>query len=209
MHITRLTLILIAVATSSVHTQGPTFDVVSIKRDTTGTGPLGSNGRSERPDGSFTLLNTPIATVIARAYPPAVPADMVGLPEWATVGGDRYDVIAKSSLSRPATPDERAAMFRAMLADRFKLAAHMENREQPVYDLVLARRDGRLGPGITKVDVDCDAQYAAARAAAEAATNAGTPPPRPSPTDFTVPPPACTLRTLNAFLRDRSGDRLG
>lgn len=49
-------------------------------------------------------------------------------------------------------------MLRAMLADRFKLALHVENREQPAHDLVLAHRDGRLGPGITPFDVDCDAQ---------------------------------------------------
>ncbi len=31
-----------------------------------------------------------------------------------------------------------------MLGDRLKLAVHFEKREQPVYDLVLARSDGRL-----------------------------------------------------------------
>jgi uncharacterized protein (TIGR03435 family) len=36
-------------------------------------------------------------------------------------------------------------MLRAMLADRFRRLVHFEKREQPVYDLVLARSDGRLG----------------------------------------------------------------
>jgi uncharacterized protein (TIGR03435 family) len=213
MRIARLTVLLMAVASAIVRTQapppsaaaGPTFDVVSIKKNTAGG--LGSSGSSERPDGAFTLLNIPVGILIGRAYPPAVPADMVGLPGWAM--SDRYDVSATSPLSRPATPGERATMFRAMLADRLKLAAHMENREQQVYDLVLARRDGRLGPGLTKVDVDCDAQYAAERAAAEAATSRGTPPdPRPR-SDFKAPPPSCTLRTVPAVFRDRFGDQLG
>jgi uncharacterized protein (TIGR03435 family) len=202
---TKLIGLLLVVSTASVRTQtptlsgaaGPTFDVVSIKKN---TGALGSNV-SERPDGGFTFLNIPVGFLLARAYPPAVPADMVGLPGWAM--SERYDVSATSPLPHP-TPEERMAMFQAMLADRLKLTAHMENREQSVYDLVLARRDGRLGPGLTKLDVDCDAQLAE-----RAAANAGTPPPRPSPTDFTAPPPPCTLRSLNAFLRDRSGDRLG
>jgi len=205
--------LLMAVATAAARTQapppsgaaGPIFDVVSIKKNTTNA--LGSNGSSNRPDGGFTLLNIPVVTLIARAYPLAVPIEMV--PDWAGSRGERYDVRATSSLSRPATPDERTAMLRAMLADRFKLAAHIEHHEQAVYDLVLARRDGRLGSGLTPLDVDCAAQIAAERAAAEAATGRGTPPdPRPR-SDFKAPPPSCTLRTVPAEFRDRFGDQLG
>ena len=203
MRIAKLIGLLVAVAAVTVHAQAPptssaaapTFDVVSIKRNTSNA--LGSNGSSERPDGGFTLLNIPISTLVARAYPPAVPIDMVGLPDWATpAGGDRYDVIARSSLSRPATPDERAAMVRAMLADRFKLAAHMENRDQPVYDLVVMRSDGRLGPNLKPSEVDCAARAAADRAAADAARAAGTPPPRPQIPDFNGPPPPCSFRMM-------------
>ena len=87
-------LLLMAVATAPGRTQapspsgaaGPTFDVVSIKKNTTGG--RGSNGSSERPDASFTLLNIPAG---------------------------------------------------------------------------ILQGDGRLGPGITKSDVDCDAQRAAER----------------------------------------------
>src|SRR6185436_19110177 len=85
----------------------------------------------------------------------------------------------------------------------------IETRELPAYDLVLARRDGRLGPGITPLDVDCDAQMAAARAADEAARNAETPPPTPPRPDFSAPPPPCTLRIVGAMLRDGRGDRMG
>jgi uncharacterized protein (TIGR03435 family) len=84
-------------------------------------------------------------------------------------------------------------MLRAMLADRVKLVARVEPREQPVYDLVLARSDGRLGPGITRSDVDCEARLAEQRAAAEAALAAGTAPPRPTPPDFTAPV-SCSVR---------------
>jgi uncharacterized protein (TIGR03435 family) len=168
---------------------GPTFDVVSIRRNTTNA--LGSNGSSERPDGGFTLINIPVGTLIARAYPPVAPVDMVGLPAWAS--SDRYDVSAASSLGR-AAPEDRIAMMRAMLADRFKLVAHVEKRVEPVYDLVLARSDRTLGPGIKPSEIDCVSKAAAERAAAEAAAAAGAPPPpRPTPA-FNAPVPPCTVR---------------
>jgi uncharacterized protein (TIGR03435 family) len=184
----------------------PTFEVVSIKRNTAGI--FSSNTVNQRPDGGFTMTNFPAGTFIARAYPPTIPADIVGLPGWAM--SERYDVSATSSLSR-ATAEDRIAMLRGMLADRFKLAVHFEKREQPAYDLVLARSDGGLGPGLTRIDADCDAKVAADRAAAEAALAAGTPPPPLQRPDFTAPPPPCTLRSVGVDPRNpqnRVGDLL-
>ena len=54
-------------------------------------------------------------------------------------------------------------MMRALLVERFKLAVHRETRQIPVYALVVARRDGRLGPELRRSDVDCAASAAAAR----------------------------------------------
>jgi uncharacterized protein (TIGR03435 family) len=42
-----------------------------------------------------------------------------------------------------------------MLADRFKLAAHTEMRDRPVYLLMPARADKRLGPSMTPGTIDC------------------------------------------------------
>ena len=85
-------------------------------------------------------------------------------------------------------------MLRAMLADRFKLVAHVENREYDTYDLVLAREDGRLGSGLKRLDIDCAALQAERAAARTAALAAGVPPPelpRPGPTG---PLPPCFFR---------------
>ena len=49
-------------------------------------------------------------------------------------------------------------MLRKMLADRFKLVTHVETREQPVYLLVLARPDGRLGPQLRRSTLPCAGQ---------------------------------------------------
>jgi uncharacterized protein (TIGR03435 family) len=178
---------------------GATFDVVSIRRNTTRSLPGPS---IERPDGSFRMTGTPVLALLNRAYPSII--NKVGLPAWAAT--DRYDVSTTSLLSR-ATADDRAAMVRAMLADRFKMAAHVERREQPVYDLVLARRDGRLGSGIQPTTTDCE-RILAERAAAEAG---GAPRATQLPGfgDFKQPPPSCTTRIIGGLLRDQRGDRQG
>jgi uncharacterized protein (TIGR03435 family) len=192
MRVTRLTALLVVVAILTVLAQtasGPVFDVVSIKKNTGDF--LGENGSAQRPDGGFRQLNTPIGILISRAYPPVVPIDMVGLPDWAMK--EFYDVIATSPL-QTATPDQRIAMLRAMLADRFRLAAHMENREQEVYELVLARKDRRLGPNIKPSEVDCVAKRAADAAA-------GVAPWMPSAADMkngNVSPPACSAFTFTS-----------
>src|SRR5262245_27378139 len=195
-----------AVALAQAPLEGPRFEVASIKPNTSNA--LGSNGSSERPDGGFTLLNVPMMTLVARAqFPGIAPIDMVGLPEWSRT--ERYDVRVTSPLSRPATPQERAAMVRAMLADRVKLVTHVEKRELSVYDLVLARSDGRLGAGIKPSEVDCVAKAAADRAAAEAAAAAGTPPPRPPFPDMNAPPPPCSgLRVSNGLEGDATMENL-
>jgi uncharacterized protein (TIGR03435 family) len=204
-----------AVAAQALSQADLRFDVVSIKRNTSNA--LGSNGSSERPDGGFTLLNVPMMTLVARAqFPLVAPVDMVGLPEWAR--SERYDVAATSPLTRPATPQERAEMLRAMLVDRVQLATHVEKRQLPVYDLVLARADGRLGSGIRPSEIDCVAKAAADRAAAEAAAAAGKPPAPATIPDINAPAPICgpirvgtgmegdmTMETLARMLRASTG----
>jgi uncharacterized protein (TIGR03435 family) len=59
------------------------------------------------------------------------------VPEW--VRGTRYDIGARAS--RPATKDQMRLMMQSLLADRFKLAAHWETREAPVFALVPQKRE--------------------------------------------------------------------
>ena len=140
---------------------GPTFDVVSIRRHIPEPGTQVFNAtQNQRPDGGITITNTRIMTLIVRAYPGVVmfPTDLVGMPGWAM--NDGYDVSGTSTLTQ-ASADDRAAMMRAMLVDRFKLVAHVEPREHAVFDLVLAREDKNLGAGLTEIDADCAAVNAA------------------------------------------------
>ena len=196
-----------ASAAPGVRTQSPsapedvTFDVVSVKPHEAAAGATTPFRRfgptvAQRPDGGITMLDVPTALLIARAYSVTMPADIVGLPGWATT--DRYDVLATSSLSS-ATPEQEAAMVRAMLADRFKLSAHYEDRDQPVYDLVVARKDGKLGPAMKPSEADCvvkEAEFGArgaGRGAGFGGGRRGDGPPG-GRADRNVPPPPCSFR---------------
>jgi uncharacterized protein (TIGR03435 family) len=210
MRLAMISLVFVGLGTLSAQTPaddprvGPRFDVVSIKRNASPAPIQGGRSRSERPDGAVSLMNTPAMTLIAMAYPPVVPKDMIGLPEWAKT--ERYDFRATSTLSH-ATPDERARMIRAALVERFKLQAHFARHDQPIFNLVLARRDRSPGSGLSAVDMYCD-QEIAERNAADARN--ATPPaaPRQRP-DFSLPPPPCTFRTFNSVSRNLSGDKAG
>jgi uncharacterized protein (TIGR03435 family) len=63
-------------------------------------------------------------------------------------------------------------MLRAFLAERLKLVVRTESREMPVFALVVARSDRRLGPQIKPSTMDC--------AAVRASRRGGGPPQTPS-----------------------------
>ena len=65
---------------------------------------------------------------------------LAGAPKWLDSG--RFDVVAKASssgASRQVDPDTIRLMLRALLADRFKLVTHTENRPVNAYTLVAAK----------------------------------------------------------------------
>ena len=127
-----------------------TYDVVSIKLNTSGAGG-GRIGR-EANGSRWIMVNVATSALIKSAYPTKVD-DLVGAPEW--VNTERYDVEARATFE--PTREQQQMMLRALLADRFRLRAHYEAREQPIYHLVVARGDGRLGAQLHRIDIDCAA----------------------------------------------------
>lgn len=126
-----------------------TFDVVSVKRsapDAPGT--MLGGGR-----GQYRSINVPLRVTITNAWN-LRDHQLVGAPAW--LGSDRFDIVAKEP-EGTFTDDQRLLMMQALLADRFKLQAHLETREMPMYNLVLLREDGRLGPELKPTAVDCPA----------------------------------------------------
>jgi uncharacterized protein (TIGR03435 family) len=159
----RLVRVLILAAVVPVAAQAPpAFEAVSVKRNVTGAG---INAFDRRP-GRFRTINVPLKAILQVAYG-VREYQVIGAPAWLST--DRFDITA----TEPAgtfSPDQRSAMIRGLLQDRFKLAAHTETRDMPTYALVLARNDGRLGPDLRPVTVDCEAIRKARTAGAPAGT---------------------------------------
>src|SRR5262249_8393436 len=86
---------------------------------------------------------------------------MVNLPSWAR--SERFDVNAKAP-SAGASPDELRRMAQSLLAEQFKLATHIESRDDRAFALVKAKSDGSLGPQLKKASAECGAYAAAQRA---------------------------------------------
>jgi uncharacterized protein (TIGR03435 family) len=54
-------------------------------------------------------------------------------------------------------------MLRSLLADRVGMKMHVERREMPIYALVTARKDSRLGPQLVPSTIDCEQWIAEGR----------------------------------------------
>jgi uncharacterized protein (TIGR03435 family) len=59
-----------------------------------------------------------------------------------------YDIEAKPDTA--VKESDWQVMLQALLVERFQLKLHRETRELPIYALVLSRRDGKLGDGMTE-----------------------------------------------------------
>jgi len=140
-----------------------TFEVTSVKANKSGDGRVMI---AMPPTGRYTATNVPLAILIRQSYN-LQPFQVIGAPDWTT--SDRFDIVAKPPDG--FSPDQLRPMVRALLADRFKLKAHMETREMPIYALVLAKSDGKLGPNLKTAKTDC--------AALARGRRGGGPPPAP------------------------------
>ena len=167
---TALTLTLAAgVATvPRIHAQspesGPAFEVASVKQNKSGDQRVMVQ---MPPTGRYTATNIPLRLLLRQAFD-VQDFQIVGGPNW--LASDRFDITAKTP-EGVTGPEQVRRMLRALLAERFKLVTHNETREMPIYSLVVARADGKLGPKLSTAKVDCEARFSAAR-------RGGGPPPQ-------------------------------
>jgi len=137
----------------------PAFEVASVKPNTLRTGIRGHDFPGDR----FEAKNVPLRDLIIVAYgeqgQPLPESQMAGGPSW--IDSDRFDISAKVGSASRNSVAEKQLMLRTLLAERFKLAVHSETKDLPIYELVLARKDGKLGPQLRHADVDCEALLAA------------------------------------------------
>lgn len=139
----------------------PEFEVVDVKLNKTGARDPGSG--KILPSGQFQGINIPLSAIIQFAY--GVRAEAIaGAPNWITQ--ERYDIIGKG----PAVGSERTfwpnttllflngdsfgnlpyqdetfrLMVQSLLADRFKLAAHMDQKATDIFALVISKGGSKM-----------------------------------------------------------------
>ena len=136
----------IAAQLAAQDTSPAAFEAVSIKPRVGETVLVAGASSPDRFDDPDTTLHF----LIRWAYD-LFDFELVGGPDWLDV--KRWQISAKSPA--PVTLAEKRRLVRRMVEDRFGLKAHSETRELPIYNLVLARSDRRLGPKIKAATTDC------------------------------------------------------
>jgi uncharacterized protein (TIGR03435 family) len=136
-----------ATATGVLTAQEPSFEVASIKPNKSGSGMIGIRFPGV---GQFNVINMPLREMIRFAYQVQL-QQIEGGADW--INSDRFDIIAKAE-GRP-TMSQVNAMLRSLLAERFALKIHKETREMPIYELVVARADKRLGTQLQPATTEC------------------------------------------------------
>lgn len=143
------------------------FEAASIKQNKDG-GP--GAGIQRQAGGRFRTINAPVVPLlITFAYQlQGYQLVLDAVPDWAR--NDRWDIVAKFPGDPPpvnpaAGADHMMLATRTLLADRFKLKFHREQRDMDTYQLVMARPGGKPGAGLTPND-ECSPQAQAARRAA-------------------------------------------
>jgi uncharacterized protein (TIGR03435 family) len=151
--------LLFATLASSAPLQDPEISyVASVKLNTA----IDARGLSEYlPGGRLRAIAVTPQTLVRLAYR-VLDYQIVDAPPWFS--SRRYDIEAKAEGNPPPS---QQALIQALLRDRFSLAAHRETRDSRRFALVLARRDGTLGPQLIRSDFDCAAYMASPHAPPE------------------------------------------
>ena len=157
----------IALLAALIVAQGPAaFDVASIKPNNSADARV----MMQMQPGQLRATNATLRQLVRQAYG-LQDFQISGGPSW--MASDHFDLIAKMPEGFQPTPGPPPApggpptpmqqMLRRLLAERFQFAAHNETKDAPVYALVVARSDGKLGPQIKKSETDCAAMFAPGR----------------------------------------------
>jgi uncharacterized protein (TIGR03435 family) len=135
-----LLLLLLVAAPALLHGQQPdqkplAFEVASVKPSNPAENAIGQTWTRTQ----YRAKNAPLFFLISQSFGRSQDDEIAGAPAWLKT--DRWDIVAEAPTPGPPFP-----RLRALLEDRFKLVTHVETRTLPVYELVVVRRDGTLGP---------------------------------------------------------------
>jgi bla regulator protein blaR1 len=160
------------------------FEVVAIK-------PIaGEMARMVRMTPGRFEATVPVGLLLRQALQKA-DYQIAGAPGW--IDTERYSISAKVPEGVPN--NAVGVLLTNLLKDRFQLATHLEIRELPIFNLVVARADGRLGPDLKVTSAECSATSKERMAAATAAAGRGERPAAPSPGSPDGLPPCGFVRT--------------
>jgi uncharacterized protein (TIGR03435 family) len=115
--------------------------------------------------GRYELGDATMLDLIAAAYGIA-PNKVLGGPSWLEM--DRFDVIAKSP--QTTSPQDLRLMLQGLLAERFRLAVHTDQKPLPAFALTLGNGKPKLKESDASGPPGCQRQPQAAEAGAIPAT---------------------------------------
>jgi uncharacterized protein (TIGR03435 family) len=113
------------------------YDVMSIKLNNTASGSSGM----DTDDGHFSAHNVSLKVLLSQAYD--IKQDLIsGIS--GPVESARFDIEAKvvepdTAALKKMTREQRRVMLLPLLIDRFQLKTHIEIKQLPVYELVVAK----------------------------------------------------------------------
>lgn len=123
------------------------FEVSTVKVNTSGSG----NSQSSMTNGLYIATNVTLTNLMQYSAYGIPQRRIVNGPKWLYEA--RFDIKAKmdsatleqtQKISNAERKSFLQGIFQRLLADRFKMVAHWETRELPVYALVLAKGGSRL-----------------------------------------------------------------
>ena len=190
MRLTALTGVAVVSVAALAAAQPPelAFDVASVKENTSVSDAAAFGIMAPTP-GRMRIVNTPLRFILHYAFQIRA-HQLIGAPDWIDAVG--FDISATYPSEPVRTEDDRRAMLRTLLAERFGLRTHRETREMPIYALVMARRDGALGPQLVRSTIDCEQWIAEKRPRIGAGS--------PSPVAPGGKRPVCQMLTTRRFI---------
>jgi uncharacterized protein (TIGR03435 family) len=130
MRIAARIIVVLVTTGSALAAQSLAFEVATVKVNRSGSG--SSNG-PRLTNGRLSAENATLKRLLQVAYD--LNALQISGPGW--LDSDRFDLAARSPQGVPDS--ELMPMLQSLLKERFRLTLHRENKEMPVYDLVVAK----------------------------------------------------------------------
>lgn len=114
--------------------EAPSFEVADVRVNKSGELRMAVD---MSPGGKLMVRNAPMKVILMLAYH-VRGESLTGAPAW--IESDRFDIVAKAP--EIASPDQMRRMLQTLLAERFNLAVHTDQKIGPAYALTV----GKAGP---------------------------------------------------------------